>query len=238
MHSAEEPSSARLDRRGIALPLALLGLVAISIMVTAALLTSSTEAAISSAHGDATRYLYATEGAMQQYVADQGSSLDVATNASYTADNGKSYTVNVSRLFRSLPGAGGNGRALYAVQVEPAGGGRALVGMVNLGVMFLNMNINAGATLGSNARIGGSIDINRSSELCGLAGAEQAILHAAGTTLTIQGQAARSIGNDTATYSGNRTALANHVLNGIDLFLVSQNADVKFGRMFGQPAFS
>ena len=224
-----------LDRRGIALPLALLGLVAISIMVTAALLTSSTEAAISRAQTDATRDLYRVEGALQRYVQTRGAQLAPVANATYAPATGESYRVDVSRLFRDPPSVGGNGRAVYAVQVEPTAGGRTLVAMVNLRVMFLSLNINAGATLGNNSRIGGSIDINRGSNLCVGQEAGQAILHAAGTTLTMTGQAARNIGNDTATFAGGRDSLAKHTLNGIDLWSVAQQAHVKFGRMFPSP---
>ena len=233
-----EPPS-RLDRRGVALPLALLGLVAVSIMVTAALLTSSTEAAISTAQSDATISLYGTEGALQEYVWETGQALAPATNVSYTPNaNGPAYTVNVSRLFQSAPAVGGNGRATYAVQVEPTEGGRALVAMVNTRVMFINLNINAGATLGNNTDIGGSIDINRTSNLCNTDSADQAILHAAGTSLQLRGAAKTNIGNDTATFAGGRDSLASWVLNGIDMFTIAQNADIKFGRSLTDTVFS
>jgi hypothetical protein len=60
------------DRSGVALPLALIGLVAVSLMVTTALVTSSTEAAISTAHQDAQRSLYVAEGGLQAFVAQNG----------------------------------------------------------------------------------------------------------------------------------------------------------------------
>ena len=63
------------DRDGVALPLALIGLVAVSLMITTALVTSSTEAAISTAHQDATRSLYVAEGGLQAYVASNGVGL-------------------------------------------------------------------------------------------------------------------------------------------------------------------
>lgn len=63
------------DQQGIALPMALIGLVAVSLMVTTALVTSSTEAAISTAHQDATRALYVAEGGLQGFVAENGVAL-------------------------------------------------------------------------------------------------------------------------------------------------------------------
>ena len=75
----------RLGERGVALPLALLGLVGVSLIVTTALLTSSTEYAISSAHQDATRALYIAEGGLQAYVAEYGSALAPGVSGSNTS---------------------------------------------------------------------------------------------------------------------------------------------------------
>jgi hypothetical protein len=61
---------------GIALPLALLGLVSMSLLATTALITSSTELAISTAHRSATAALYSAEGGLQAYVAGQGAALE------------------------------------------------------------------------------------------------------------------------------------------------------------------
>src|SRR5688500_17498727 len=63
------------NERGVALPLALLGLVSVSLLVTTALVTSSTELAISGAHQDATAALYTAEGGLQAYVAQNGTTL-------------------------------------------------------------------------------------------------------------------------------------------------------------------
>lgn len=82
----------RLDRRGVALPLALLGLVGVSLLVTTALMTSSTEYAISSAHQDATRALYVAEGGLQEFVAQYGTALvpGLAAPVAYTPAGGSS----------------------------------------------------------------------------------------------------------------------------------------------------
>ena len=59
-----------LGRRGIALPVALLGLVAVSLMVTTVLLTSSTESAVGAAHVDAARSLYTAEQGLNTFVSN------------------------------------------------------------------------------------------------------------------------------------------------------------------------
>ena len=234
----------RLDQRGIALPLALLGLVAVSIMVTAALLTSSTEAAISSAQTDATRSLYQTEGALQRYLSQVGTNITPVQNVTLaSAGNGEpAYTINVARLFRTpppaVPTAGSGGRATFAIRAEPQPQGRSLVAMVDVSLSYVNLNINAGATLGNNTDIGGSIDINRTSNLCAQDSADQAILHAAGTSLTLRGSAKTNIGNDTATFAGGKDSLAAHVLNGINLFTLAKGAHIKFGFSLTDTVFS
>jgi hypothetical protein len=217
------------DRRGIALPIALLGLVAISLLVTTALLTSTTENAISNAQRSGSVSAYEAEGALQSFLSTQGSTLAAGTYSHTPSGSSKAYAMTVSRLaLRTPPTGSSEGHALYSIQSEWAQGGRSFIAMARVPVRFLNMNINAGATLGSNATIGGSIDINSSSNLCTLAGADDAVVHANGTTLTINGQAANNIGNDTSTYAGDRAALTQHVLNGMSIYDLAKNAHIKF----------
>ncbi|HEX2202110.1 MAG TPA: pilus assembly PilX N-terminal domain-containing protein [Longimicrobium sp.] len=231
--NSEQSPNARLDRRGIALPLALLGLVAVSVMVTAALLTSSTEAAVTNAHRDATQSLFQVEGGIQEYVATQGADLSAVSGATFTPTSGPDLDIDVWRLHRDVVIGGAvtnRERVVYAVRAEPDGGGRSLIAMVDVPIQLMNLNINAGATLGNNTKISGSIDINKSSNLCAGQVAGTAVLHAAGTTLTLSGQAKTNIGNDTSTFAGNREQLAAHTLNGLDLIEIADHADVKFGR--------
>ena len=61
----------RLDERGIALPIALMGVVIVSVLLTAVLITASTEAASSRAHRDAVQGLHVAENGLQSYFADQ-----------------------------------------------------------------------------------------------------------------------------------------------------------------------
>jgi hypothetical protein len=233
----------RGNERGIALPLALLGLIIISVLVTTVLVSSTTESAIANAQQDAAKELYSLEGGLQEYVAWKGGSRLFAPNTtaeSFTSSTGKALSISVARLYQYAPGMApvADSTAVFAVRAEPTAGGRSLVAMVEVPLDFIDLAINAGASLGNNATIGGSIDINSTSNLCNSDTADQAVLHAAGTNLTLHGQAATNIGNDTATYEGDRAALANHILNGIDLLQVAQSADVKFGIEFDQPAFS
>lgn len=94
-----------LDRRGVALPLALLGLVIVSLMVTSALLTSTTEAAISEAQTDATRSLYQVEAAVEGFIAEQARSVSAENPAPlrrgtfpFAPETGGRYTVSVALM--------------------------------------------------------------------------------------------------------------------------------------------
>lgn len=218
------------DRRGVALPIALLGLVAVSLLVTTALLTSTTENAISNAQKNASVSAYEAEGALQSYLNAVQSGIAPGTFQHTPAGSSRAYTMTVSRLALRNPGGGASlGHALYAIQSEWTQGGRSFIAMARIPVRFLNMNINAGATLGSNASIGGSIDINASSNLCTTeSGAADAILHANGTTLTLSGQAKTNIGSDTSTYAGDRDSLARYVMNGMSIYDLARNANIKF----------
>lgn len=93
----------RLDRRGVALPLALLGLVLISILVTAALLSSSTTFAMSNAQKDGTTGLYASDAALEAYVAARAAAggADALHPGDDSFDFGNlAWKMRVSRLAR------------------------------------------------------------------------------------------------------------------------------------------
>jgi len=227
------------DRRGVALPIALLGLITVSILVTAALVTSSTETAVSNARQDAATQLYKVEGGLQAWVSSQSGNMGTYTDLAYTNPLGGTLTINSSRLYLSPSGTPAPAAvAIYSVRAEPSTGGRSLVALVKVPITFLNLQINAGASLGSDATIGGSIDINATSNLCLSDTADDAVVHAAGTTLTIRGQAATNIGNDTSTFAGGQSDMAHHILNGIDLLALGNAADIKFGYQFDKPRFS
>jgi hypothetical protein len=229
------------DRRGVALPIALIGLVAISLLVTTALLTSGTEYAVSRAGGDATTGLYAADAAVQKYLADSVTNYNQGTY-SFPGTDGKTYSIRVNDLGmrRTAAAAGGLNFRVFSVGAERSGGGRGVVAMVRvpLEMVTFSTTIHAGASLGQNATIGGSIMISDSSNLCNQAGTDWAVQHAQGTSLTINGQAGRNIGNDTSTFAGTRTQMADYILNGLNLNDLANNADIKFGRKFNKAAFS
>ena len=152
----------RLDQRGIALPLALLALVAISLMVTTALVTSSTEAAIGEAYGDAARSLYTAERAVTDYVGDyveSGLSLQPVVTT-HSLGNDGDVQITVVRMQNIVPAEGGWTR-VFSVMGEPLRNGevrgRAVVAMVRQvspPPASIGLNITSAITLG------GDLDVN------------------------------------------------------------------------------
>jgi hypothetical protein len=159
-----DPVRALKDESGVALPLALIGLVAITLLVTTALVTSSTELAISNAHQGATESLYVAEGGVQAYVAEQGVGLaGVAGLApfTYTPAGGAAGAVNISVVHlgnRLL--ADTSLLRLYTVQATPTtGAGRTVAAIVSQLLpppMALETNITSALTLGGNLDVDGN----------------------------------------------------------------------------------
>ena len=159
-----DPVRALKDESGVALPLALIGLVAITLLVSTALITSSTELAISSAHQGATESLYVAEGGVQAYVAEQGIGLASVAGAgafSYAPAGGAGGTVDISVVHlgnRLL--ADSSLLRLYTVQATPTtGAGRTVAAIVSQLLpppVPLETNITSALTLGGNLDVDGN----------------------------------------------------------------------------------
>lgn len=183
-------------REGIALPLALLGLVMTSILISSILVTSATEGAASAAHQDATSSLFTTSGALEAFVAERGVAALVpeVVDEYVPPGGGPPVRIDVERL-ASVPSAvAGVNRETYSLRAEPVGGGRAVIAMVEIGP--LELNVESAATFGGNARIGGSTIVSdgRDSESCNLPAAENAVVHGRGTTVDTVGNRVAIIG--------------------------------------------
>jgi Tfp pilus assembly protein PilX len=105
--------------RGFILPLVLLGLVAVTIMLMASLLTSSAEVAISGAQQDATTSLYEQESALQQFVAANAATpLQPSSAAGYPF----SATTNIRVARLSEQASPIDTVRVFAVTAEPVAG--------------------------------------------------------------------------------------------------------------------
>ncbi len=161
--------------RGIALPVALLALVAVSILVTSLLLSSATEVSLSAAHQDATRGLFTAEGAIEAYVAQNGANLMATSPAgvAFIPPGGTSrdeVTIRVEVL-GNVPKQSGPfvGNALYndttyAITAEPRRGGRQVVAMIDKVMEKFTVMIDAGLVSGDNVLVSGNAKLSDGSD--------------------------------------------------------------------------
>lgn len=183
-----------MGRRGIALPVALVGLVAVSLLVTTALLTSSAEFAISSAQTAGSRALYAAESGMQEFVRQLSATPQTLTLGSQdrtiaVSSGSGTTTTNVSvrsdLLQVTTPSpADGSATYVFAVTAQPlsAAGvaqGRAIVAFIEQSLprtVALSTNITSAITLGGNMHVNGNaFTINGRSNACGANGGVDAV---------------------------------------------------------------
>lgn len=233
------------DRRGVALPLALVGLVAVSLLVTTALLTSSTESAISLAQTNSALSLYDAETGVQDFLRQtiqQGSGLQPDTTEVTLAGSSRQVRVITSLLHSRQDSARTSVWRTVALLAEPLRNGqpmgRAVIAMVRQNGLFTNMslNVNEGAVVGSDLQVGGNSKVIDNSTICSDTVGAGAVKHADGTTVTengsgdIQGEVTRS--------ANQGQAFVEEVLGrGKTLYDFAQLADIQFGTYFKEAPF-
>lgn len=233
------------DRSGVALPLALLALVVVSLLVTAALLTSSTELAISHAHRDATKNLYVSESALQGYIAQQAglvSNTNTTTlrpiSTVYTLPTGEDAYITVSRLLWQnappvAPSNQGTVTETFSVVADSTLQTDLTVGALITTLRTyttIQANIDAGATFGGGVNVSGNSKISASSDLCAGQSSENAVMFTSDVAGSEKKISMDNVEGDTASYTGvTSDSLIKHTLGGAtinDLVLV---ADIRFG---------
>jgi hypothetical protein len=235
-------TSAR-NTRGIALPFALVGLVAVSILVTTVLLTSSTEFAISAAHRDAATSLYAADAAMEQFVAGRIDAdsirLQAGLQQTIAGPDGRSYSVLVAKLAFMPRADMSSAEDIYSLLVQPtAGRGRTLGAFVTTARNFdpLSLAVNAGATSGGDIRVSGNAVISSS------AGAnycedennqsEFAVQVSAGSKIDGGQKEDRRIDGETNVAEWTKEEMEDVLLGGQSLRSLADGATIKFGPLF------
>ena len=240
------------NRRGAALPVALMGLVAVSLLVTAALFTSSTEFAISAAHRTGATALFDADAALEQYVANRmlASPWMVATAAdAVQGPGGAAYTVQVDRMSDVVNRAANpmTRTEIFSLVVQPQNGrGRSVGAFITTKRTAdrLTTNIQAGATSGGNLSVSGNAVISdgrSGTNYCATdsATAPHAVQVTAGSTVTLGNNAERSIEGSTNVTSYSKEQLAENVLGtGMTLQKLALSAQIKFGPQFGKPDFN
>lgn len=232
-----------LGQRGIALPLALLGLVAVTLLVTTVLLTSGSEFAVSASQKDADRSLYSATGALEEYVAGQAA-LGTATafvegNDTHTFD-GVNYTLNVARLANlvTFNPNGASSSETWSLTAVPQRG-RGVGGLIRLSRSLVNARIavNAGFTSGGNVSIGGSSEVSNGSSGqvgCDSAAAPYSVEVTAGATVSA---GSKNLEGSSHVSSTAKADLMRSVL-GVPLDSLAQAAQIKFGPMYKCPGYT
>lgn len=230
----------RLDRRGVALPIALLGLVVVSLLVTAALLTSSTELALSSAQRDGSRALYQADAAIERFVAERAAAGVLLPDTTYASPD-PAYTIRVTRLANQFGNNSGAAwqRETFSMVANPVSGRGRLVGamvVTTRSAAMLKTNISAGATSGGDVKVQGNATIsNGRGTACGDT-AKNALEVTKGSKVTLAGNP-NIVGRiDTTSYT--KDSLVARVLGGTSLDTLAKYAQIKFGPRFGKPSFT
>jgi hypothetical protein len=229
-----------LGRQGIALPLALLGLVVVTLLVTTVLVSSGTEFAVSSAQRDASRSLYTANGALEQYVATQAQAnvTDRFTEgASAFTYQSTAYTLTLARLVRSVTPAVGTGpmtsdETWSAIAAPTQGRGVGALLRVRRTLATARLNVNAGFTSGGNVNVGGSAKVSNGATGqvgCDSAATGYSVQVTQGATVTSgTGNLEGSSNVSTTTKAQLMTSVLGITLNELAL----QTATIKFGPLF------
>ncbi|HYJ78599.1 MAG TPA: pilus assembly PilX N-terminal domain-containing protein [Longimicrobiaceae bacterium] len=251
-----------LGERGIALPIALLGLVAVSLMVTTALLTSSSEVAIGTAHVDATRSLYTAEQGLNSWltnVATNSANLTAGT-ATWRVPNSTDDVQLTTVRLSQVTNADQSVMRTFAITAEPmrsgSPAGRAVVAMVKQftpGPPTVNMNITSAITLGGDLEVNGNaFTVNGRFDGCGVNGGVDAVRSAFDSQITTNNErhmdnflgindgGAETSGRAAIDSTGlTREQLGLDVLGGltIDQLISALPLSKKWGPRFGRPAW-
>jgi hypothetical protein len=231
-----------LGNRGIALPLALLGLVAVTLMVVTVLVTSGTEFAVSNGQSSATRSLFTADGALQGFVAQQAG-LGTGTVNKFTEGvsayvfNGTTYSVTQARLARSvvMNPNGGTSTETWSLIANPNTAGRGVGAFIQVQRTLTNarLNVNAGFTSGGNVKIFGSSIVSDGSvgeTACDSSSSPYAVEVTQGGTITAGSQNLVGAGNVSSVV---KSQLMNTVL-GMPLDSMAKLATIRFGPMYGK----
>jgi hypothetical protein len=242
---------AGVDDRGVALPLALVGVVFVSILVTGMLVTSSLESAMSRAHQDGLRSIYESEGAIEAFVEENFLEIweGALASGSYSAGQGTNSTtrdITFARL-RDQEGDVGQRDVTTSIVAEPANGRGRSVGVLltHLVPPVLETDIDAGLVFASNARVAGTALISDGSdkvEECDdgtLSSGKAAIRYGSDVEVELEGRASRDIVGEVVRDEGTGADLVASSLGGsIDnISSLAQFAQKKFGERYGSDTY-
>lgn len=239
MRSSTALSERIRDRAGVALPVALFGMVALSLLVTSALATSSTELAISGAQQDATQSFYSAEEGLERFVASvdaalqAGGSVPACSNCQVAISNSRTAIVNVVRLDSVAPAGGDPGYEIYcAIARNGSGGGREIGAMFRVNFTSnppLDLNLQAAATFGEDVRMQGSAKVfgrQTNTGRCSDQTQVAALQYSQDASFTQNGSV-QQIGGIQQT-GETKAQMESRILNGVTPTELAQSANIRF----------
>jgi hypothetical protein len=232
------------DRRGVALPLALVGLVAVSLLVTTALLTSSTESAISAAQTSSAQSLYVAESGLQEFLRQT-----VVANAGLqpgqsvvTVEGGARVQVTSALLSSRVNTARDTAFRTVSLLAEPLRNGspigRAIIAMVRQHGTFttMSLNVNEGAVVGTDLEVGGNSKVIDNSTICSDTVGAGAVKHADDAHVRTTGSG--DIHGEVTRSANRGQAFVEEILGrGKTLRDFADLGEIQFGPMFGKASF-
>jgi hypothetical protein len=149
------------NQMGVAFPVALMGILGVSVTITAVLLTATTESALSTAHQDATRDLYIAQGGLEAYVAETGMALAPVTDLAFLpagAPEGDETRITVRQLSSTLPPHPAAQPdwprdLLFSVEARPIRGGRTISALASVISTLLRLTNNVDAAMVSEKNV-------------------------------------------------------------------------------------
>jgi hypothetical protein len=239
-----------LGRRGIALPIALLGLVVMTLLVTTVLVSSGTEFAVSTAQRDASRSLYNADGALQRYVSEHAQALPANLRFVEGTDvityGGVGYTLSLARISRVSVAVGppqvmaDTWSVIATPTLAASGRGVGALLTVDRTLGTVTLAVKAGATSGGDVIVGGNATIsNGRTGQSGCANGDTAAsslqvtkgskIEVNGTSVNLEGRA------DTS--STTKAQLMSAVLGPtMTLDSIAKSATLRFGPFYGTTA--
>ncbi len=232
-------ASARLrDRRGAALLVVLMAIVATSVMLTAILTSGTTELVLSHAHQDATRDLYVAQGGLEAYVAQMGDQLAPTPEGGVVfqalgAPVSDQAVITVRQL-ASIPAEKPHwpNNLIFSVESRPVRGGRTVSAMAHVlsTKLTLTNDVDAAVVSGSDVEVSGNTTLSNGSDspFCAAADSSQYALQVDGENTVRLGRNV-TVKGDTGTVEGDEYDYVTQML-GTSFHNLVANAQIKFGR--------
>jgi len=224
------------DRAGVALPMAVIGLVLVSVLTIGAIVVAGSEFSATNAHQDATRQLYNAERGLQRYlttVATGGALPEIGTSTVTPPGERYPVRVTVAEMGRSTSGSTITitYSATAAVLLPGNALGRTLMAMFTAQVPAAGgLALPAGATFAGDVTIDGSIRLAGIQEAakCAMDTVRNSLAMLTGAKLVLKTDSAKALPQGKVTLNMNVEQLKYQLLRGQSVQDLANKAQIRF----------